>query len=136
MRSLRLNEAQLNEILLKAKARTRTIKTSSDQEGRLTEGVALLLKQIEEAGLPEPVLEYRFDEIRRWRFDAAWVSEKVSIEVNGGVYSGGRHVRGKGIEGDMEKKNSAQMQGWMVLEYSTGQVKAGYAIRDLRSVFK
>lgn len=69
----------------------------------------------QQSGLPKPVPEYRFHEVRKWRFDWAWVDEKVALEVEGGIYSGGRHTRASGFVGDMEKYNSAGARGWIVL---------------------
>lgn len=66
-------------------------------------------------GLPEPVAEHRFHEVRKWRFDWAWIDAKVALEVEGGVWSGGSHGRGTGITRDIEKGNAAAVRGWIVL---------------------
>ena len=84
-------------------------------EANLPAGQRALLTWIRRAGLPEPVSEYAFDKVRGWLFDAAYVDQYLAIEIDGGVYSGGRHVRPKGYEGDCEKINEAQAQGWRVL---------------------
>lgn len=70
-----------------------------------------------------PHAEYRFDKTRRWRFDFAWPEHHVAVELEGAVYAGGRHTRGKGYEGDLEKYNAATLQGWRVLRYTTGMLK-------------
>jgi len=77
--------------------------------------------------LPEPVPELRFHPVRKWRFDWAWESAKVALEINGGVWTGGRHSRGAGQIGDMEKLNEAQIAGWRVLQVTPKQVKTGEA---------
>lgn len=59
--------------------------------------------------------EYAFTNERQWRFDIALTSYKVAIEVEGGVWSNGRHVRGTGFIKDMEKYNTAAVDGWFVL---------------------
>ena len=71
-----------------------------------------------------PVLEqeYRFHPIRKWRFDYACPAARIAIELNGGVWSGGRHVRGAGYLRDREKINAAQLMGWRVIELGTGAV--------------
>ena len=46
-------------------------------------------------------------------------------------FSNGRHTRGKGYLGDMEKYNSAQELGYQVYRYSTEQVKSGKAIDEI-----
>jgi very-short-patch-repair endonuclease len=71
---------------------------------------------------PALVTELRFHPDRRWRFDFAHEASKVAIEINGGIWSNGRHVRGTGYLRDREKINAAQALGWKVFELGTGQV--------------
>jgi hypothetical protein len=59
--------------------------------------------------------EVRFDLLRRWRFDYASEARKIAIEIEGGVYSRGRHTRPTGFLNDIEKYNAATLQGWRVL---------------------
>lgn len=66
-------------------------------------------------GLGVPVAELRFAPPRRWRFDYSWEDSKVALEVEGGVWTGGRHVRGAGYVADMDKYNAAALAGWIVL---------------------
>jgi len=40
-----------------------------------------------DAGLPAPTPEYRFHATRRWRFDYAFVQQKIAVEVEGGVWA-------------------------------------------------
>lgn len=63
----------------------------------------------------ECVSEYKFHPTRKWRFDYAIPSCKIAIEVEGGVWTRGRHTRPKGFIGDMEKYNEACALGWRVL---------------------
>lgn len=98
----------------------------------LTDGVRQLFSQIRALKLPDPIFEFRFHDTRQWRFDLAWTDKRVAVEVEGGVYTNGRHTRGKGYEADIRKYNEAQLMGWRVLRYSTGQVRAGIAIDDLK----
>lgn len=63
----------------------------------------------------ECVKEYRFHNTRKWRFDYAIPEHKIAIEVEGGVWTGGRHTSPKGFLGDMEKYNTATVMGWRVL---------------------
>lgn len=71
----------------------------------------------------EPVKEHFFCTGRRWRFDFAWVSEKVAVEIEGGTWSGGRHTRGSGFIKDTEKYNRATEMGWAVLRYTGDDLK-------------
>ena len=82
--------------------------------------------------LPEPHAQYRFDPIRRWRFDFAWPDHRLAVEIDGGVYTGGRHVRGSGYTRDCEKLNAAVLAGWRVLRFVSHQVKTGEAIETVR----
>lgn len=68
--------------------------------------------------------ELRFDPARRWRFDFAHEPTRIAVELNGGVWSNGRHTRGTGYLRDREKINAAQLAGWHVFELGTGQVSA------------
>lgn len=62
----------------------------------------------------ECVKEYRFFQPRKWRFDYALPLYKIAVEVEGGVWSLGRHIRPQGFLGDMEKYNTAALLGWRV----------------------
>lgn len=73
-------------------------------------------------GLPVPEREFRFHPDRKFRFDYAFPAHKLAIEQDGGIYSGGRHVRGKGYENDMEKMNLAVLAGWRVLRYTPQRI--------------
>ena len=75
--------------------------------------------------LPGYQQEFIFHPVRKWRFDYAWVELKVALEIHGGVFTNGRHTRGKGFSEDKVKMNSAQLLGWIVIEATTAQVKGG-----------
>ena len=86
-----------------------------------------LLIQLHLSGLPQPEREFTFHKKRKWRFDLAWPTLLIAVEVEGGIWSGGRHVRGEGYEADCEKYNEAQLSGWMVLRFTPGMIKRGEA---------
>jgi very-short-patch-repair endonuclease len=67
--------------------------------------------------MPTPNVEWRFDTVRKWRFDYAWPVQKVAVEIDGGQWrvGGGRH----NTDADREKLNSAACAGWCVLRFST-----------------
>lgn len=71
---------------------------------------------------PKLVRELRFAPPRRWRFDFAHEGAKVAIEIQGGVWSRGRHARGAGMAKDYEKANAAVAAGWRVFHLSTGMI--------------
>ena len=66
--------------------------------------------------------EYKFDKVRKWRFDYAYPEYKLAIECNGSVWTQGRHTRGSGFIKDMEKFNAANLQGWHILQYTPNQI--------------
>lgn len=73
-------------------------------------------------GLPEPVTEFQFEPARRWRFDYAWPEAKVALEVEGGIWTGGRHTSAKGFSRDMAKYNHAVTLGWGVLRVAPDEL--------------
>lgn len=70
------------------------------------------------------VKEHRFHDTRRWRFDYAIPSEKIAIEVEGGIWlrneKQSRHTRGSGFVKDMEKYNTATAMGWKLIRIVPG----------------
>lgn len=85
-------------------------------------------------GLPRPVEEHRFHSTRRWRFDYAWPERLIALEVEGGVWSGGRHTRGAGFVGDMEKYNAAGVAGWRVFRVQPKELTSAKTLNMLRAV--
>lgn len=59
--------------------------------------------------------EYKFHHARKWRFDFAWPAQLVAVEIEGGVWSRGRHTRGAGYIADAIKYNEAALAGWRVI---------------------
>lgn len=58
--------------------------------------------------------EFLFHPTRKWRFDYAIPEYKIALEVEGGVWTGGRHTRPQGFLGDIEKYNSGTLLGWRI----------------------
>lgn len=85
-------------------------------------------RQVKLLALPEPTREYRFHPVRRWRIDFAWPEQKLAVELEGGIFSGGRHTRGAGFLADCEKTNTLTLLGWRVLRFATQTVNSGEAI--------
>lgn len=82
-----------------------------------------------EFGIPEPFFEYKFSPARKWRFDMAWPRifypniiirgygemPSLAIEVQGGIWTRGRHTRGAAMLKEWEKLNEAAALGWRIL---------------------
>ena len=87
------------------------------------------------AKLPAPTAEHRFHPSgRRWRFDYAWIPERIALEVEGGIWIQGRHSRGAGFLKDMEKYNEAAALGWRVLRTTPQHLLTTDTINLLRRV--
>lgn len=90
---------------------------------------------------PQPVREYHFSTSRKWRFDFAWPAEQLAVEVEGGVWlgggghynrgrgAGGGHQRGAGFTRNLEKYNTAALDGWVVLRFTDREIRSGEAVK-------
>jgi very-short-patch-repair endonuclease len=67
----------------------------------------------------ECVPEHRFHHKRRWRIDFAFPEMKLAGEIEGAVWTKGRHTRGSGFVKDMEKYNALTMEGWKLLRFTS-----------------
>jgi hypothetical protein len=74
------------------------------------------------------VCEYRFHDVRRWRFDYAVPSVKLAFEYHGhSGFIGGKtsgHSTIKGLTNDSEKMNQAAAYGWRVLAFTALHFRA------------
>ena len=93
----------------------------------------LFERHIQDAGLPEPEVAYRFARHigRRWEADFAFLPYKLLVEIEGGEFQRGRHTRGKGFVNDCEKYAEAQIMGWRVLRIPGTWVHNGEGVRYL-----
>lgn len=110
---------------------TRTIKGISKGKRKALQLVELLKSE----GI-EAVTEYRFaaelvggtgkglrqrlkaNGLKDWRFDIAITLHLIAIELDGAVFTSGRHTRGLGFISDMDKMNAATVNGWRVLRFT------------------
>jgi hypothetical protein len=85
--------------------------------------------------LPLPLPGHSFLASRQWKFDFAWPTLKVAVELEGGTFSGGRHVRGVGYAKDCEKYNAAALEGWLLLRYTSDMLSNDPAavIQDVKT---
>lgn len=82
----------------------------------------------------ECVKELRFHPTRRWRFDYAIPDYKIAVEVEGGVWTGGRHTSPKGFLGDIEKYNTATVMGWRILRTVPDELVSAKLLKMLRAM--
>lgn len=90
---------------------------------------------LNKAGIKNFEEEYRFCE-RKWRFDFAFVEEKIALEIEGGIWKGsvGGHTSGTGYTKDCEKYNTATVMGWKILRIVDSQISSGQMINWVRDL--
>ena len=94
----------------------------------------VFLRALEVRGLPRPEREWKFEVKRRWRFDYAWPQQMIALEVEGGVWTGGRHTRGAGFLKDVEKYNRAAVLGWRLLRVTPDKLVSFGTFEMLREI--
>ncbi len=72
---------------------------------------------------PDAVAEHKFCATRKWRFDFAIPSHMIAIEVNGAIWTAGRHSRGSGLIKEYEKMRAAAILGWRVMPFATDEIR-------------
>ena len=68
------------------------------------------------------ISEYKFCPTRKWRADYFFCDVKLAIEIEGAIYTLGRHTRGKGYSKDMEKYNYMSEIGITLLRYAPTKI--------------
>lgn len=111
-----------------------------------------------ECGLPAAKPEFYFHPTRKWRFDFAFLAgavrseelgdrtgsdsnskllvprfSHVAVEVQGGIWTGGRHSRGSGLVKEYEKLNAAAALGWRILYCTPQQVQTLHFARTIKA---
>jgi hypothetical protein len=95
--------------------------------GNKSEAQILLEMHLKELGIPF-MPEYKFHPNRRWRFD--YVLDRpnwTALEIEGAIWTRGRHTRGSGYAKDLEKYREAAALGYRVYRFSTQEVLDGTA---------
>lgn len=106
---------------------------SVKKERVVSEGEAILSQHLRTLKI-EFEQEFKFHPTRKWRADFHLKDKKILVEVEGGIWSNGRHTRGKGYLADLDKYNAATMMGYQVIRFSTEQVKSGSAIEQIEKM--
>lgn len=86
--------------------------------------------------IPDPIEEFKFHPTRKWRVDLCWPDQKLVLEIEGGIFTNGRHVRPTGFIKDIEKYNALSILGYSLLRCTTQQMKSCESYDFLREWFK
>ncbi|RSN81535.1 DUF559 domain-containing protein [Acinetobacter baumannii] len=121
--------------VIKSKVNRKTKPRAKSQQQEPSEGELILMRDLRALGIGFEQ-EYKFHPTRKWRADFLISNTKILIEVEGGIWSQGRHTRGTGYIGDMEKYNAAAILGFQVLRFSTQQVKYGLAVQQIEQLVR
>lgn len=73
---------------------------------------------------------------RDWRCDFAWPQQRIIVEVEGGVWTQGRHTRGEGFTKDLAKYNALTGAGWTLYRVSQREISSGEALRLIERALK
>ena len=111
--------------------RQRTAQPRVDLGSSLEAKFALIWRAL---GGPPLEREFRFAPPRGWRFDFASPEDLIAIEIEGGVWSGGRHNRPRGFIDDCEKYNAAAALDWRVFRLPREFINAAYLGALLRGL--
>ena len=84
----------------------------------------------------ECIKEHQFYKHRKWRFDYAIPKYKIALEVEGGIWTYGRHTRAKGFLKDMDKYNTATLLGWRVFRCTPNTLLQSSTINLIKCAIK
>ena len=115
------------DVVAKSMTPAKTLAAAQAKVKRESLELAMAL-QFRAVGL-SPERQYRWHPTRNFAADFAFVADKLLVEVEGGAYSGGRHVRGAGFTSDCARQAEALMLGWRVLRVTGEHLRSGAALR-------
>lgn len=96
----------------------------------------IFIEMLKNHGLPAPTSEYKFHESRKWRFDFAFIKEKIAVEIEGGLWNYGRHNRAASMIKDLEKYNCATSHGWHVFRFIPHDILKTNTIELIKNLFE
>lgn len=83
--------------------------------------------------IPPPRFEFHFHPSRKFRFDLAWPDYLCAVEVQGGIWTDGAHVRGAALLREFEKLRAACGLGWRVLPCTPDQLLTAEVARAVKT---
>jgi very-short-patch-repair endonuclease len=85
--------------------------------------------QIQAAGLPEPLLQFRPIKGRKYAVDFCFLDARLILEIEGGLgQAQSGHRSYSGVVRDIEKYNALTLAGWRVLRVTSDMVHDGRAL--------
>ena len=100
-------------------------------------GAAHTEAHIEQPDYLEPWQKAKKDGRKRhpWRhdFEVQTEHERLAVEIEGGLWVGGGHVRGKIYQQNLDKYNASAVFGYALLRFSPQDVLNGKAAATLRA---
>lgn len=97
------------------------------QKRRKTSSEILLPIHMRELGIKDLEAEVLLHPTRKWRLDFYSEQLALGLEIEGGIWIGGAHVRPKGFQEDLDKYNRIQALGVTIFRFSTEDVLTGKA---------
>jgi len=110
----------------------RKAKPREPKERQKSAPEAMLELQIRADRLPIPEAEHKFHAGRNWRIDLAWPTLRLGVEIEGGIWTGGRHTRGSGFTADCEKYAELAIAGWRLIRVTPEHIRTGQALTWLK----
>jgi very-short-patch-repair endonuclease len=83
-----------------------------------------------------PVKEHMGIPGRKYRFDYAWLTEKVAVEIQGGVYTKHAHGSITGILAGYRKANECAKYGWRVLYFTPAEMKLTDTVKTIKAALE
>lgn len=80
--------------------------------------------------------EYQFCSGRKWRFDFAIIPLRIAVEVEGGTWINGRHIRPQTYLRDIEKYNNAAALGWLLLRTTPQDLYSPQLLELIRAAIR
>jgi hypothetical protein len=133
--------------------------------GTLIQQIAIAIPSASAEAQTPASRELVFHPTRKWRFDLGMPSRRVAVEVEGAIFKGikttmhtiatlaavrgvvtpadvkaikmmgGRHNKGAGMRGDLEKYNEAAALGWAVIRVMPEMITDGRALNWFEQVW-
>lgn len=98
----------------------------------------LFVNLCQSLGAPTPQMQFRFHPERKWKTDFYFEANgvKLALEVEGGIFTGGRHTRPAGFVGDLEKYNALTLQGIFLIRVSPKDLLKVDTVNKVKAVLQ